>query len=160
MPGAPLPPVPAPRRIVNTVFTVFEMVGDSLVSWLPLYWEAKIGFVLWLTLFGGAGRLYNSLVRMLLERYEHVIDSHVSNLQNAAAERVSDVAAQGMQQVRSRSTQIAAMGLQWLGSVQAAGAGPLAGGSGSGGGGGSGGGAARDNGAGAGAGAGAGIKSA
>jgi hypothetical protein len=117
-------PTPSsPRRIVNTFFTVFELVGDSLISWLPLYWEAKVAFVVWLTLAGGAGRLYNSLVRLLLERYEHAIDAHVSSLQSAAAERVNDVAAQGLQQVRSRSTQIAALGLQWLGSVNAMGQG-------------------------------------
>lgn len=29
-----------------------------------------------------------SVLRILLERYEHVIDSHVSSLQNRAAEKV------------------------------------------------------------------------
>jgi hypothetical protein len=37
------------RRIVNTCFTIFELLGDVLISWLPLYYEAKIVFIVFLT---------------------------------------------------------------------------------------------------------------
>ena len=37
-------------RTVNTCLTLFELFGDVLVSWAPLYYEAKILFVLFLTI--------------------------------------------------------------------------------------------------------------
>lgn len=105
-------------RIVNTCFIIFELLGDSLISWLPLYWELKIGLIIYLTLFNGSSVIYNQIVKLWLEKYEGIIDQHVSHLQNRASERVNDVAAQGLQQVRNRSTQIATVGLQWLGNIQ------------------------------------------
>jgi hypothetical protein len=111
------PPSPPIRRIVNTFFTVFEMLGDSLVSWLPLYWEAKIVFVVWLTLWGGAAQVYNRGLRLLLERYEQAIDTHVSRFQSRAAEKVNEAAQQGLQHVRSRGQQLAMAGLTFLGNL-------------------------------------------
>lgn len=106
--------------IVNTFFTVFEMLGDSLVSWLPLYWEAKIIFVVWLTLWGGAAQVYNRGLRLLLERYEQAIDTHVSRFQSRAAEKVNEAAQQGLQHVRSRGQQLAMAGLTFLGNLNTA----------------------------------------
>ena len=37
-------------RVVNTIFTAFELVADTTIFWLPLYWEAKLLVVLWLAL--------------------------------------------------------------------------------------------------------------
>lgn len=37
------------HRTVNTCFTVVEMFGDLLGSWVPLYYEAKIVFIIFLT---------------------------------------------------------------------------------------------------------------
>mmetsp|Transcript_76844 Transcript_76844/g.156290 ORF Transcript_76844/g.156290 Transcript_76844/m.156290 type:complete len:188 (+) Transcript_76844:210-773(+) len=73
--------------IVNTFFIVFEMFGDALVSWVPLYYEAKIVFIVWLTLpqFQGATVMYKKFIEPALENYEKDIDSGIS----AAGERVS-----------------------------------------------------------------------
>jgi len=120
-------------RIVNTFFIVFEMFGDALVSWcacrvdvalpgwsdlgswlcrVPLYYEAKIVFIVWLTLpqfqvratcswlhfvrgcpmvliagvvHQGATVMYKKFIEPALENYEKDIDSGIS----AAGERVS-----------------------------------------------------------------------
>lgn len=79
------------RRVVNALFTVFELFCDRLIFWLPLYYELKVGrsaapyrtrntpaspaciqicFVIWLTLprFQGATILYNSFVRQVREQ--------------------------------------------------------------------------------------------
>ena len=31
-------------RVVNALFTIFELFGDRLIFWLPLYYELKVGF--------------------------------------------------------------------------------------------------------------------
>jgi hypothetical protein len=49
-------------RIVNTVFVLFEIFADALISWLPLYFEAKLAFVVWLTFYNGASVLYDRIV--------------------------------------------------------------------------------------------------
>lgn len=76
--------------VVNTLFTSFELLAERLVSWLPLYWEAKILFVCWLTLpaFQGASVLYHSVVHKYLEHYEPDIDRHLE----AAGTRLGAIA--------------------------------------------------------------------
>jgi len=100
--------------IVYTHFAVLEIVADPLVSWLPLYWEAKAALVVWLTLYGGATTLYNRVLTQFLQRYEGVIDARLESLQAAAQERGSEVLGQVVDSVRGRGTQLAAVGLQWL----------------------------------------------
>ena len=73
--------------IAYTFFAVFELAADPLVSWLPLYWEAKGCLVIWLTLYGGSAWLYNGVLAQFLQRYEGVIDARVASLQAAASER-------------------------------------------------------------------------
>ena len=57
--------------IVQSVFLVFEMVGDVLISWIPFYYFAKTVFVVWLTIplfqVGGAhvSLCVNIIVRVL-----------------------------------------------------------------------------------------------
>ena len=57
-------------RTVNTCVTLFELFGDVLVSWAPLYYEAKILFVLFLT-------IPNFRVRALTRRSRHTSNSTV-----------------------------------------------------------------------------------
>ena len=49
-------------RTVNTCFTIFELLGDVLVSWLPLYYEAKIVFVVFMTIPNFRVRLRSPLL--------------------------------------------------------------------------------------------------
>jgi TB2/DP1, HVA22 family len=48
--------------VIAALFVVVELVGDVLISWLPLYYEAKLGLLAWLTLGKGATHLYDNLV--------------------------------------------------------------------------------------------------
>eukprot|EP00753_Platysulcus_tardus_P008905 PLAT1693.1.p1 GENE.PLAT1693.1~~PLAT1693.1.p1 ORF type:complete len:195 (+),score=98.85 PLAT1693.1:56-640(+) len=68
--------------VVMGLFTVLEMVCDVAVSWLPLYWELKIAFVIWLALphWKGATRIYDRFLAPNLQRYEGDIDSARSSL--------------------------------------------------------------------------------
>jgi len=105
--------------ICYTGFAVVEALGDALVSWLPLYWEAKICALVWLSLFGGAGALYNSVVRAFLDKYEDAIDGHVGRLQAAAAESVSAAAGQGVATLRAHSASVVSTGLSYLAQANA-----------------------------------------
>lgn len=76
---------PARRcRVVNALFVVFELIGDTFISWLPLYYEGKLIFIWWLTLQRGATVLYDNLVHKYLERYEPDIDAGLASLQQSA----------------------------------------------------------------------------
>lgn len=60
--AAPHPAVNLLCRVVTAVFTLFESVADRVISWLPLYWEAKLAFIVWLTLYNGAATIYTKLI--------------------------------------------------------------------------------------------------
>ena len=47
--------------VVNSLFVVAELFSD-LLSWLPLYWEAKLALIIWLTFYRGATVIYDNLV--------------------------------------------------------------------------------------------------
>lgn len=70
--------------VVNALFVVFELIGDTFISWLPLYYEGKLIFIWWLTLQRGATVLYDNLVHKYLERYEPDIDAGLASLQQSA----------------------------------------------------------------------------
>ncbi len=86
------------------MFTVFELFGDRLISWLPLYYEAKIAFVIWLTLpqFRGATILYNSVVQRYIVQYEPQIDRHIDETTRALQHHAGEMgrkSASGVQAV-------------------------------------------------------------
>ncbi len=64
--------------IVMACFSVLELFGDMLISWLPLYYESKICFIVWLSLPGtrGADKLYDRVISPYLNEYEEHIDAH------------------------------------------------------------------------------------
>jgi len=104
------------------------MVADQLVSWcvtavsapascysictklrrLPLYFEAKIVFILWLTLprFKGATYLYEQVVAPYLSEYENHIDQHLDNIGRAASAGLEHARAAGAQHVREHSVKM------------------------------------------------------
>ena len=59
-------------------FSILELFGDVLISWLPLYYESKILFIIWLSLPGtkGAEKLYSNLIEPYFHQYEDHIDAH------------------------------------------------------------------------------------
>lgn len=94
---------------VNTVFTILEMFGDALVSWLPLYYEAKIGFLVWLAVFQGATIIYERYVGPVLDEYESDIDHKLDAVKDKAGEKLTELRKSSLAWVRSKGGEIAGL---------------------------------------------------
>ncbi|KAJ3671850.1 hypothetical protein LUZ60_007929 [Juncus effusus] len=57
--------------ILYSFITLVEMVLESLIYWVPIWYELKLLFVAWLVLpyFSGAAFVYNKFVRENLRKY-------------------------------------------------------------------------------------------
>ncbi|KAI9181523.1 hypothetical protein LWI28_015860 [Acer negundo] len=62
--------------ILVAMFSVGERLGDTFISWLPMYNEAKLAFMiyLWYPKTKGTTYVYNSWVRPFFEKHETEID--------------------------------------------------------------------------------------
>mmetsp|Transcript_32945 Transcript_32945/g.86232 ORF Transcript_32945/g.86232 Transcript_32945/m.86232 type:complete len:174 (-) Transcript_32945:888-1409(-) len=80
--------------IVYAFFTVAEIILDWFAAILPLYYEIKILFVLYLMLpqFMGATTVYDSFLLPLLNEHEEAIDSKIVDARTAAGQTVTNVA--------------------------------------------------------------------
>ena len=58
---------------MSTLFSAVEILGDSLLAWLPFYYEAKTLFILWLVLpkYKGAKIIYEKFLDRQLRQYVH-----------------------------------------------------------------------------------------
>jgi len=83
--------------IVFALFSAVSFVPDTLLSWVPLYWDAKVLFVLWLQApyTQGATILYKSRVQPLLAKHEGAIDEKV----NRAKSRVLNLRFEDVQPI-------------------------------------------------------------
>ncbi|KAF8044239.1 hypothetical protein BT93_A2276 [Corymbia citriodora subsp. variegata] len=63
--------------IIVAIFTVLERIADVLISWLPMYWELKLGFIiyLWHPKTKGTGYVYETLFHPFMARHEREIDT-------------------------------------------------------------------------------------
>lgn len=66
--------------VVNALFIVAELVADTLISGMPLYYEAKLLLVTWLVFRNGATIAYDKLVHKYITQYEPEIDAKISVL--------------------------------------------------------------------------------
>ncbi|KAK7283539.1 hypothetical protein RIF29_13112 [Crotalaria pallida] len=68
--------------IVVAFLTVVERLGDTFISWLPLYSEAKLAFFvyLWYPKTQGSVHLYNSFIRPYLVKHEKEINDSLLEL--------------------------------------------------------------------------------
>ena len=66
--------------VIFSLFTVVELGGGFLISWIPLYSILKLGFLMWLLLlrFKGASKLYQTLVQPLIRKHEAKIDQGIT----------------------------------------------------------------------------------
>jgi len=80
--------------IVYSFFTVAELILDWFAAILPLYYEIKIIFVLYLMLpqFMGANMVFDSFLLPLLDEHEDTIDGGIVEARTAASRTVSGVA--------------------------------------------------------------------
>ncbi|KAK9723591.1 hypothetical protein RND81_05G010500 [Saponaria officinalis] len=68
--------------IIVAVLSVCERFGDVLISWLPLYGEMKLAFIiyLWYPKTKGTSYVYDSILRPLVTKHETDIDRQLTEL--------------------------------------------------------------------------------
>ncbi len=83
--------------MVFSFFMVIEMFTDTLLFWVPFYFIAKIGFLVWLMhpSTNGASRLYRLYLSDVFRRYTGIVDQALASLFSvgASAASVASVAA-------------------------------------------------------------------
>ncbi|KAF8405361.1 hypothetical protein HHK36_010265 [Tetracentron sinense] len=74
--------------ILVAVLTVCERVGDTFVSWIPMYSEAKLAFYiyLWFPKTKGTTYVYDSFFRPYLAKHETEIDRNLLELRARAGD--------------------------------------------------------------------------
>ncbi|XP_010416462.1 PREDICTED: putative HVA22-like protein g [Camelina sativa] len=72
--------------IIVAVLTISERVGDALVSWLPMYSEAKLAFFiyLWFPKTKGTTYVYDSFFRPYISKHEDEIDRSLIEVRTRA----------------------------------------------------------------------------
>jgi len=68
--------------IIIAVLSVCERFGDFFISWLPLYGEMKLAFIiyLWYPKTKGTSYVYDTILRPLVTKHETDIDKHLTEL--------------------------------------------------------------------------------
>ncbi|XP_065071109.1 receptor expression-enhancing protein 2-like isoform X1 [Rhopilema esculentum] len=84
--------------IVFAFFTAVENAADVFISWLPLYYEIKIIFLLWLLspATKGSSILYRRFVHPWLARHEQDIDRYIDNAKQNGYVALLRVGRQGL----------------------------------------------------------------
>lgn len=74
--------------ILVAVLTVSERIGDTFISWVPMYSEAKLAFYiyLWYPKTKGTAYVYDSFFRPYISKHETDIDRNLSELRTMAAD--------------------------------------------------------------------------
>ncbi|KAH9624585.1 hypothetical protein KSS87_004243 [Heliosperma pusillum] len=74
--------------ILVAVMTVFERVGDTFVSWVPMYSEAKLAFViyLWYPRTKGTTYVYDSFFKPYVTKHETEIDRNLMEIRTRAGD--------------------------------------------------------------------------
>ncbi|GMI74473.1 hypothetical protein HRI_001116600 [Hibiscus trionum] len=74
--------------VLVAILTVCEKIGDVFVSWLPLYSEVKLAFVvyLWYPKWKGTTFVYNSFLRPYVAKHETDIDRNLFEFKVKARE--------------------------------------------------------------------------
>ncbi|XP_022747617.1 putative HVA22-like protein g [Durio zibethinus] len=72
--------------IVVAFLTVFERIGDTFLSWLPMYDELKLTLLigLWYPKTKGSDYLYNTLLRPFMSRHETELERKIQELRYRA----------------------------------------------------------------------------
>ncbi|PWA54461.1 abscisic acid-responsive (TB2/DP1, HVA22) family protein [Artemisia annua] len=74
--------------ILVAVLTVGERIGDTFISWVPMYSEAKLAFYiyLWYPKTKGTAYVYDSFFRPYISKHETDIDRNLSELRTMAGD--------------------------------------------------------------------------
>lgn len=84
--------------IVYALYTVVETVTDLTLAWFPLYYELKIGFVIWLLspYTKGASLIYRKCLHPLLSSREREIDEYIVQAKERSYETMVNFGRQGL----------------------------------------------------------------
>jgi len=84
--------------VVFAVFSTLESFTDIFISWLPFYYELKVGFILWLALpyTKGSTYLYRKFVHPNLSKREQSIDLFLDKAKAQGYHTVMDVGSKGL----------------------------------------------------------------
>ncbi|KAG0588158.1 hypothetical protein KC19_2G220800 [Ceratodon purpureus] len=74
--------------MIIAVMTVFERLGDVFISWVPMYSEAKLAFIiyLWYPKTMGTTYVYHTLLRPFVAKHESEIDQNLNELSTRAGD--------------------------------------------------------------------------
>ncbi|KAL4560678.1 hypothetical protein LXL04_032831 [Taraxacum kok-saghyz] len=74
--------------VLIAIITVFERFADIFVSWVPMYYEAKLALIiyLWYPKTKGTEYVYQTLLRPFLSRHETDIERHLDTMRARAWE--------------------------------------------------------------------------
>ncbi|KAJ6392279.1 hypothetical protein OIU77_026100 [Salix suchowensis] len=74
--------------ILVAVLTVCERIGDTFISWVPMYSEAKLAFYiyLWYPKTKGTSYVYDSFFRPYIAKHENEIDRSLLELRTRAGD--------------------------------------------------------------------------
>ncbi|KAI7747728.1 hypothetical protein M8C21_024744, partial [Ambrosia artemisiifolia] len=74
--------------ILVAVLTVCERIGDTFISWVPMYSEAKLAFYiyLWFPKTKGTSYVYDSFFQPYISKHETEIDRNLSELRTMAGD--------------------------------------------------------------------------
>ncbi|XRB00421.1 receptor expression-enhancing protein [Pycnococcus provasolii] len=94
--------------IVFGCFVALEPVADSLIFWLPLYYEVKVAFVvyLWHPRTQGATFVYDSFIQPTLLHYEYEIDQKLDALTSKGQQLFQNYSAYGIKWAQRRAVDL------------------------------------------------------
>eukprot|EP00040_Diaphanoeca_grandis_P001329 m.18170 g.18170 ORF g.18170 m.18170 type:complete len:180 (+) comp11867_c0_seq1:227-766(+) len=86
---------------VYAFFTAIEFVLDMVAYWVPLYYEIKILFVLYLMFFPkGSDGVYVGYLQPLLRQHESNVDQKMDDVQSRLWSKVNEVGVEVAKQAR------------------------------------------------------------
>ncbi|CAN6381301.1 unnamed protein product [Urochloa humidicola] len=70
--------------ILYSFVTLMEMVLESLIYWIPIWYELKLLLTVWLVLpnFRGAAFIYNKFVREQVKKHNGIVDAGAGSVSN------------------------------------------------------------------------------
>ena len=100
--------------IANSYFTVLEIIGDNVLSGLPLYFEIKVALLIWLVTprFRGAEKIYKQVIHPYLVKYETDIDQSLNTIKEQSTEQLSALRDAGMRHMHAGSNDFVKLGQQ------------------------------------------------
>lgn len=79
--------------VVFAAFSVVEFFSDILLSWFPLYWLAKVAFLIWCSAdipVNGAALMYSRVVRPLFLQHKNKIEQASSAINGSPSKNNKD----------------------------------------------------------------------